>query len=291
MRAIHITHTAPFFAREINKQKEFSICDSDQLSTILSALKWRENNGDICLYTDTVGYNFYKNNNMLQIWDGGINIEALNNIDLNIDFEIFWASGKLIALSNEKSPCVVIDTDFIAWINISPLIKNENDTICIHKEEILENVYLPSHLLKVPNNYCFNKKFDWTEKPCNTAFIYFGNDKLKNYYIKEAFKFMNNNKEKPDEFVSQMVFAEQRLLPMCGKILNLEVKSFMTINELFSEQEKFTHIWGHKEILRKNEEESERFCVGIAKRIFNDYKNKYKFIFKIPVIDKYVGSL
>ena len=54
MKALHINSTLPF------QGAEFFIEDPIILCTILSALMWRKLNGEIKLYTDKVGYDYYK---------------------------------------------------------------------------------------------------------------------------------------------------------------------------------------------------------------------------------------
>lgn len=111
MNAVHVTHTAPFFTRSANRGKTYSISDYELLTTILSALKFRELNGNIGLYTDSVGYKYYEQQKMLKIWNSGINVDVLNNINDNVDFEIFWAAGKIYALKHQQAPCIIMDTD------------------------------------------------------------------------------------------------------------------------------------------------------------------------------------
>ncbi|WP_373725554.1 DUF6734 family protein [Bacteroides heparinolyticus] len=287
MQAIHVTHSAPFFSKMSNRGKEYKISDFELLTTILSALKWREINGDIRLYTDTFAYDFYKSQNMLKIWNSGINVNVLDNIQENIDFEIFWAAGKLFALRNENTPCVMMDTDFICWVDISKLIEKDSKIKCIHREEIVNDVYLPYYLLKIPLGYKFNPYWDWSEKPCNTAFFYMADETIKQYYINEAFRFMDNNVEKPQELVSQMVFAEQRLLSMCAKLKGVRIDSFTTLKDLFC-QNSFTHLWGYKRALEQDYITEYMYCRLIVERLLSDFKELHSMLLDIPILRKYV---
>ena len=38
--------------------------------------------------------------------------------DLKINETVFWAGAKILALSKQNAPCVMIDLDFILWENI-----------------------------------------------------------------------------------------------------------------------------------------------------------------------------
>ena len=105
MNAIHINWTRPYFARGAS---EYEAEDFELLTTILSALKWRENNGSIKMVTDRAGADYYRNNGLDCLWDGGID-ESLEGICQNEG--MFWAAGKLYALALQKTPIAVIDTD------------------------------------------------------------------------------------------------------------------------------------------------------------------------------------
>ena len=61
MNAIHIDWTRP----SMTAQKE----DFDLLTMVLSALKWREKNGEIHLITDTLGKQYYKETGLDILWE------------------------------------------------------------------------------------------------------------------------------------------------------------------------------------------------------------------------------
>lgn len=287
MQAIHITHSAPFFAKASNKGRTYEIADFELLTTIFSALKWRELNGDIRLYTDSIAREYYKDKNMLELWNSGINTKVLDNIREEIDFEIFWAAGKIYALQNEKTPCIMMDTDFISWTNISQFINEESKIICIHREEIADDVYLPHYLLKTAPGYEFNPEWDWNEKPCNTAFVYFADEDIKHFYTNEAIRFMENNLERPRELVSQMVFAEQRLLAMCAGLKKVKIDSFVKQEELFT-QNSFTHIWGYKRELEQESIKEYTFCQQVVELLLNNFNESRTMLLDIPVVQKYL---
>ena len=53
--------------------------------------------------------------------------------------------------------------------------------------------------------------------------------------------------------LAYMVFAEQRMLPMCAKKLNMSIMSFSDLNRLFKNGDNmFTHTWGMKQQMRDN---------------------------------------
>ena len=229
IEAFHSNWTRPFF--NANPHKEYYIEDFEILTTILSALKWREKNGSIKMITDKVGANYYKSIGLEKIWDLRIDI-SLDDINYKIDSNIFWAAGKLYALKSQKSPCVMIDTDFIVWENIQNILSNTEVSV-IHKEKIVKEVYPDKDYFKFKNGYSLDEEWDWSVLPSNTAFMYISNGEFKKYYTTSAIDFMNNLHYSDDK-ITNMVFAEQRLISMCAKRKNIEINEIMSLDNLFS---------------------------------------------------------
>ena len=260
MHAIHSTWTKP---RLVNDA--FGIDDFEILSTILSALKWREKNGTITMVTDSTGFEFYKSRNMLGLWDE-ITTD-LDSIPDTIDANMFWASGKLFALKSAKTPVAMLDTDFIVWDRLA--FDNLGDLTAIHSEELYSDVYPDIYHFEMRRGYVFNPDFDWRIKPLNTAFYVLKNENLRNLYVSEAEKFMEYT-DKGDN-LTYMVFAEQRLLPMCANMLGIQTKEFSTLEKLFCDGERyFTHIWGMKQQLREDASLRRDFCMRCIRRIKDD---------------------
>jgi len=286
IKALHINSTAPYFANH-TEAGEYHIDDFEILSTILSALKWRQNNGQIKLYTDEIGFQYYEKLGILDIWSE-IDIETLERVrkDYNINHASFWAAGKIFALKKEAGPCFMIDTDFIVWKKVRNLVNNINDTMVIHKEELLPHVYIAREFLKTPPGYSFDQNWNWKELACNNAFCYFGNDNLIKYYTDKAIEFMNNNLEDACERISQMVFAEQRLLAMCAQKLNVPIKTFVEkVGNNLQKQEFFTHVWGFKYELRHNFIKRKQFCDRMINRIIKDHPEYEEKIRNIILIN------
>lgn len=280
--AFHSNWTKPFF---VNNNKDYFIEDFEILTTILSALKWQENNGDIKMITDSIGKKYYEFLGINDLWNLGIDT-SLDNIDKRIDPKIFWAAGKLFALKNTKSPIVMMDTDFIVWKPLNYMIKNKE--LCIvHREGISPEVYPNKDYFTFNNNYTFNPKWDWNEEPCNTCFTYINNDIFKEYYINSAIDFMSNRCKDNDQ-IKNMVFAEQRLISMCAKEKNIKISSLTTLMELAKkEQSYFTHTWGFKEVMRRDYEIRYNFCVKCIQRILKDFPHYRDKLYNIIELRKY----
>ncbi len=266
MDAIHINWTKPFTQKYGN---EYCAEDFEILTTILSALKWRDKNGAIKMVTDSVGADYYKKTGLDIIWDSVENV--LDNVD--VDPHVFWAAGKLFALNCQSAPVAMIDTDFIVWEHID--FDSLSDVCVIHFEDLYSDVYPPKEHFKL-KNYTFDEEFDWGLKACNTAFCVIKNDGLLKYYTSSAIDFMRRA-EGGDDFLTYMVFAEQRLLPMCAKKMNVSLSAFSDLGNLFGENEKrFTHTWGMKQQMRDNPALRADFCRRCINRIVHEYPYMYE---------------
>ena len=287
IEAFHSNWTRPFL--NSNPHKEYYIDDFEILTTIISALKWREKNGNIKMITDEVGASYYKSIGLDRIWNLGIDI-ALDDISDKVNSNIFWAAGKLYALKEQKSPCVMIDTDFIVWESIEDILINSEVSV-IHKENIIEAVYPNKEYFRFKNGYSLDENFDWTVLPSNTAFAYISNDNFKDYYVKSAIDFMNNL-DCNDDKITNMVFAEQRLISMCAKRKNIEINEIMSLDNLFSNnQNLFTHTWGHKREMRNDFNKRKDFCIRCIIRIIKDYPEYESLISNIEVLKEYYDEV
>ena len=278
MQAIHSNWTKP----RKNACGEFFIDDFDILTTIISALKWREKNGIIKMATDSIGYEFYKSRNLLTIWDE-VTTE-LDDIPDTINPQQFWAAGKLYALNNADIPVAMIDTDFIVWDRLA--FDNLNDITVIHREELYSDVYPDIYHFDMKRGYVFNPDFDWRLKPASTAFYVMKNAGLRDIYIREAIDFMQNSNE--GDSLTYMVFAEQRLLPMCANASGITINEFSNLEQLFRDGERyFTHTWGMKQQMRDNPNLRYDFCMRCARRIKDDFREYMPILSKIPEIKDY----
>jgi len=180
---------------------------------------------------------------------------------------MFWAAGKLFALQATPCPVLMLDTDFIAW-NI-PEFGSGCELVAAHRENLSPNIYPDISHFKM-NNYTFKKELDYTLQPLNTAFIYMNNDEFKQYYIDCSFEFMKSAQDS-DDFLTYMVYAEQRLLAMLAKFKGIKVDTILDISSLHMPQKNYTHTWGAKQVMRDIPEERERFCEKCRIRIRSDF--------------------
>lgn len=278
MKALHCTWTKP----RTEAGESFWIEDFDILTTILSALKWREKNGTITMITDTVGYEFYKSRNLLDIWDN-ISTE-LDNIPEEINARVFWAGGKLFALKNTPCPVALIDTDFIVWDKLA--FNNMPDLTVIHSENIYPDIYPDMGYFKMKQGYMFNPDFNWKCRPYNTAFAVFKSETLKDAFCNEAISFMENSVA--EDSLKYMVFAEQRLLSMVAEMTKSKVLEISDMEKLFRDGERyFTHTWGMKQQMREDESLRYDFCKKCIRRINDDFREFVNILKDIPELKRY----
>jgi hypothetical protein len=263
--------------------KRFSMNDAEMLTMVVSALMWQKHNGSIKLYTDEAGYEFIRSRKLSALWDGGIDTELLENNNYPIDPEIFWAAGKLIALEAQSCPCVMLDTDLIVTQPIQHLLASSAIT-ALHSEALQPEVYLPPSLLKKPSGFNFPDDYNWNTLPSNTAFLYIRDKSFKSFYLNESKRFMFRNMERPAEMVSQMVFAEQRLLSICAD------RRHLPINHLLSDpfslsNNSVIHLWGFKHLLRQNENVQAIYSKQLIEK-FGEELSAYPLF--ISCVEKYV---
>ena len=144
----------------------------------------------------------------------------------------------------------MLDTDLIVMKRISNFIE-QSAISALHVEALEADVYLSSDLLKKPFGYIFPDYYNWDVLPSNTAFVYISDEKFKQFYIEESKRFMFCNIGMPAEMVSQMVFAEQRMLAICADYSGLTINHLLTGPYSLS-NDCIIHLWGFKKLLRKS---------------------------------------
>ena len=270
---VHVNWSRPYQAQR--PHVVYNVDDFELLSTILSALLWRKYNGPIKLYTDNMAFAFYRKLGMLQLWDGGVDSRTLESIPSSIDPSIFWAAGKLFAIKAEKSPFALIDTDLLFWRSMTD-IERRSLIISLHREPLDQYYcYIPFDVLKKRKGYKPHPAWDWNELPCNTAFSYFNHPAFQNAYVEAAIDFMTDNKERPMEMVSQMVFAEQRIYAMTAKRMKIPIRTLLK-DAKQQEQGGVTHVWGNKQVARDNADSNVMLCRSLLQSI---RKNFPEFVF------------
>ena len=261
MKNLRAFHT--LCSRKMHTRCNLCMQDFDILTMILSALYWKKNNGNIDLIADEENISYVKSKCLEMLWD---NIYEIPNYDINR--EMFWAGGKIFALREQKTPIAMIDTDMIVWSDISTKLNEK--IVAIHNEPLIPEIYKVKEYFKMKKDYKFDHRLDWNVYPSNTAFLYISDKEFKNFYCNESISFMQSSQDDSDT-LSYMVFAEQRLLSMCAKISDINIRYMINYPENLGNQDNFTHLWGYKKVLAESESERERFCKRCVKRILKEF--------------------
>lgn len=265
------------------KEKEFWMHDYDILTMVLSNEMWKKHNGKTMIIADKEALSYLDSKNLLELFDNG-HLEL--EVDKTIDSHMFWAAGKLFALKMLKEPTVMIDLDLIIWKNIDNMLF-DSDILVIHREENSPNIYPDFELFELKDGYNLPKDFDKEVLPCNTALLYVKDIEFLNKYCDQAIEFMNNCVSTGDN-LNRMVFAEQRLISIMAKKYNKEIKSVFPLASDIGVQDYFTHVWGHKNILKYNYEERKNFCLKIMKRLYDEFPDTYTKMSKMYEMQEYL---
>ena len=265
MRGIHSFWSAPNRGRNSG---EIVIPDYELLTMMLSALKWQQQNGSICMITDSAGAAFFEHAGLAGLWGEGLNT-ALDDMDPTLDPQRFWAAGKLAALRTIDAPCVMLDTDLIVWSDLSEYLTDA--VVAAHREALEPDIYPdPADTFELAEDYAFPAEWDFTLPAANTAFLYLPDNALKTNYIHAAFAFMRALQNAEIDPTVSMCFAEQRILPMCAAAQNVPLRTLLNENTL-NDQTIITHLWGHKNELAASPEQRVAYCLRCVLRLLNDF--------------------
>ena len=276
--------TEPFKIK--HKDTDFFISDYDMLTVILSAAVYKKNNGKVALYGDKDGLSFFVKNGFEDLFDDGLTeIKPPQKINP----KVFWAGGKIESLKSLKKSAVMIDLDLIIWKNLDEFFKGA-DIYGIHRENIRPEIYPDLSFFRMKKNYKFPEGLDKEALPLNTAMLYIKDLDYTHKYADESLRFMTGCSEE-NENLKHMVFAEQRLLPMMASRDGKIIKTMFPLGEDIGIQDYFTHIWGHKNILRYNSDERKKYCCRIIKRLMNDYPDHMKFVEGKDMFSEYINGL
>ena len=283
LRAFHSNWTRPFFVR--GADRPYAVEPFELLTTALSALAWRRENGPIRMICDSEAERYYESLGLCFLWDEGVH-PLLDAVPQDVNAMAFWAAGKLYALSAMPSPCVMIDTDFVCWKPLSPLVEGL-DAAAIHREDIMPDIYPSPAAFPQTHGFDF-AALDWSVQPLNTALAYFGDDAFRRYYTDTAIRFIRSSPG-ADDVLTYMVFAEQRLLAMCAAKRQARVKALSDLPALFggAQQGYFTHIWGFKQQMRDEAALYEDFCRRCVARLRRDFPDAAARIARVPALTRY----
>ncbi len=245
----HALSTATFLWN--NPGESYSLHEVDMVMAEMSALFWKRFNGPIKMITDRTGYEYLINTPLADVYD-----EILPVLDIRccgIDPTKYWAAAKIQAMSRLPLPCTIIDMDMLV---LKPLDLSGEKLVCACHEFVDDAVYPPLSFFNMRQGYSFPQEWSEEALPLNTAFLYINDEKLRDNYTREAFRFMLNERETPDYWSTCMVTAEQHIIGMCAEAMGIYGK---VLWETKPEHELVTHFWSAKGQIRYDDETREYF--------------------------------
>ncbi len=260
----------------------YSLEDYELLTLFLSALEWKKNNGNVYLYCDSVVRDYLLKNGFNIFFDEIYNLEVPEGINP----VVFWAAGKIVALNKLEKNAVMLDLDLIVWKNMDDYY-SKGDVLCIHSEDIRPEIYPDYSFFSMNKDYVFPIEFQSGIRPVNTAFLYIKDDEFRKYYSEVSIDFMCNCCEK-HENLKHMVFAEQRLISLAAAHKGKNIYSIFDNLTGYPEQDLFTHIWGHKNILKYNYSERTAYCKRVLSRIKNDFYQSFSYLSETDIFKNYI---
>lgn len=203
--------------------QDLELWDFEALTWLLSALEIRRH-AALRLVTDCRGLSFVRKAGLDWLYTGGISTE-LDAIPPHLDAAIFWAAGKLHAQRLVKPPSVCLDTDLVLWAPLKPTTA----VTALHVEDNQWAWYRAGEADFKRHGFT-DPGWNWNLHPVNTAVLHFADAELARFYAETAIRFMEDYSRAaateaiPDAAdsparVDPMIFAEQRLLPMCAERL------------------------------------------------------------------------
>jgi hypothetical protein len=289
IKAIFVNWTKPYFfkqdAQGYNKLKmfdlpddEYDIVDYELLIQKVAVMRAKKHIGKTKLYTDTIGYNFYKKKDMLHLWDE-VDITVLENFNKeysDVNPGRFWTTGKSIVMGLEPTPYLFLDLDFIVRSELPSWVFNYD--VVPTQWEIQRGEFFV---------------FDWQVNEIggiddfvqnmmmpNTSFVLMNNETLRDEYYKKHIDIITRNYEKIPEWL--WLIADQGILGYAirkhnSKVETIENRIYLSYPELpahtdldkpgkglfwvknpnrldHTENLIYEHVWFEKHALKTNED-------------------------------------
>jgi hypothetical protein len=239
------------------------------LTWVASAVNGSRLFGNLVMMTDDRGLQFMRANGLDAFY-------SCVHTPLNLLQDLpdaFWAAGKLAALSSVPAPCLSIDLDAVIWRMPEAMVRATYDVAWGHDEGNDAECYKENReTLGILLPQILQKDHLWELPVANTCLMAFDRRDIKDYYTTTALKWMRNFQDsKLFEYekmrAHSMVFAEQRLLPMCAKLMGMRTASFGTLKhpvggdqDHLVKNRAFTHLWSSKSLYDSYWPAMARYC-------------------------------
>lgn len=315
MTGVFVNWTKPFVERKRlrghafkvyrdHESDEYTTTDQELLFTILSVGYWKKFNGPTKLYTDKVGFDYYRKNKMLKLWDE-VDVVTLENYD-SVDAGQFWTSGKSFAIGKQALPFVFLDLDFIVRQKLPDWVFESKVTIPYW--EIPRGYYYPTKEQyesikhwKPKENYAFNMLIP------NTSFIYLNDESVQKEYLEEHLRAVNtkdeipewfwlvtdqglfgqslrNNNVNPNSLTDKVFLAEYEFVDT--PIGKAEAFFYKVEHDKSKDLLNWHHVWFQKIVYNFNEEVRVNDCKNFYQEILSNL-SEYSYMLDNSRLDKY----
>ena len=85
-----------------------------------------------------------------------------------------------------------------------------------------------------------------------------------------------------------MVFAEQRMLAGLAPVWNQKIQSSFPLASDIGAQDVYTHVWGHKNILKFNYAQRDKYCRKCLTRLKEEFPKDFAWLKKLEEFQEYL---
>lgn len=315
MKGVFVNWTKPYVERKRLKgfrfdglremeSVEYTTPDQEILFTILSVGYWKKLNGPTKLFTDKAGFDYYRKNKMLRLWDE-IDVVTLENYDW-VDAGQFWTSGKSYAIGKQELPFVFLDLDFIVRQKLPDWVFDSKVTVPYW--EIPRGYNYPTKdqfdqikHWKPKDNFAYNMLVP------NTSFLYVNDQSVQKEYLEEHLKAVNTKDEIPEWFwlltdqglfgqslrnnnVNPQSLTDKVFLPeyefVDTEIGKADAFFYKIKHDPSKDDLRWQHVWFRKFIYNYDEQFRVKDCKEFYQEILNEL-SEYSYILDNPRLEKY----
>lgn len=272
-----------------NTRVTYDMLQFEVATMVLSCLNWKKYNGPIKLYCDQYFLDYVKSLGIDWLWDE-IDTEVLNNLPENINYHTFWAYPKIYINSLQTEPFANLDIDL--YID-GPLLYDDYDVLFCNMERCDDKIWYPPYH-KMPKFKERLKFTNFNEYAANVGLLVVKDLGFYKEYFDVVNHFVIDNDLKPlyeARNTSLITFIEQRLL--YGMLVHYDKSYRFHVDGIYSSEHSFwedgcytnklTHLWGWKDMYRKEEYLKDKIVLTneLKDELENNFPNQWENVRQI----------